>query len=211
MRLRKKRWARPEMEESPLCITNPSEYKGRWKEVFKNNNDVYLELGCGRGEFVSKIAARNPDKNFIAIDLKDEVLVLALRKVVESEITNAIIVPLQIAFINDVFDKGEISRVYINFCNPWPKDRHKKRRLTHTKFLTKYKEFLRESSEIWFKTDDDELFTESLDYFSECGFEIKYITYDLHKSDFKGNIETEYEKKFSSQGIKIKFLIAKLL
>lgn len=211
MRLRKKRWARPEMEESPLCITNPSEYKGRWKEVFKNNNDVYLELGCGRGEFVSKIAARNPDKNFIAIDLKDEVLVLALRKVVESEITNAVIVPLQIAFINDVFDKGEISRIYINFCNPWPKDRHKKRRLTHTKFLTKYKEFLRESSEIWFKTDDDELFTESLDYFSECGFEIKYITYDLHKSDFKGNIETEYEKKFSSQGIKIKFLIAKLL
>ncbi|MCD2347289.1 tRNA (guanosine(46)-N7)-methyltransferase TrmB [Clostridium guangxiense] len=211
MRLRKKRWARPEMEESPLCITNPSEYKGRWKEVFKNNNDIYLELGCGRGEFVSKIAARNPDKNFIAIDLKDEVLVLALRKVVESEITNAVIVPLQIAFINDVFDKGEISRIYINFCNPWPKDRHKKRRLTHTKFLTKYKEFLRESSEIWFKTDDDELFTESLDYFSECGFEIKYITYDLHKSDFKGNIETEYEKKFSSQGIKIKFLIAKLL
>lgn len=210
MRLRKKWWARPEMEESPLCITNPSEYKGKWQEAFHNNKEIYLELGCGRGDFISKISAKNLDKNFIAIDLKDEVLVLALRKVVESEIENARIVPLQIAFINDIFDKDEISRIYINFCNPWPKDRHKKRRLTHTKFLTKYKEFLRENSEIWFKTDDDELFTESFDYFAECGFEIKYSTYDLHNSDFQGNIETEYEKKFSSQGVKIKFLIAKL-
>lgn len=208
MRLRKKWWARPEMEASPLCITDPSDYKGKWKEVFRNNNDIYLELGCGRGEFVLQSALKNPDKNYIAIDLKDEVVVLALRKIVEAEIDNVRTVPLQIAFINEIFDKDEVSRIYINFCNPWPKDRHKKRRLTHTKFLNKYKEFLKGKSQIWFKTDDDELFIESQEYFTECGFEIKYITYDLHNSDFEGNIVTEYEKKFSDQGVKIKFLIA---
>lgn len=208
MRLRKKWWARPEMEASPLCITNPSDYKGKWKEVFGNNNDIYLELGCGRGEFVLQSALKNPDKNYIAIDLKDEVVVLALRKIVEAEIDNVRTVPLQIAFINEIFDKDEVSRIYINFCNPWPKDRHKKRRLTHTKFLNKYKEFLKGKSQIWFKTDDDGLFIESQEYFTECGFEIKYITYDLHNSDFEGNIVTEYEKKFSEQGVKIKFLIA---
>lgn len=210
MRLRKKRWARPEMEQNPLCIINPQEYKGKWKDVFKNDNEIYLELGCGRGDFVTNIALKYPEKNYIAIDLKDEVIAIALRKITASEVTNVRITPLQIAFINDVFDENEIGRIYINFCNPWPKERHKKRRLTHTKFLTKYKEFLKPKSQIWFKTDDNGLFVESLDYFKECGFEIKFITYDLHKSDFNKNIQTEYETKFVNLGIKIKFLIAEL-
>jgi len=105
-------------------------------------------------------------------------------------------------------EKDVIERIYINFCNPWPKDRHKKRRLTHTRQLQKYKKFLKSGAEIWFKTDDDELFEESLEYFKECNLEIKYITYDLHASGFEGNVSTEHEEMFTAQGIKTKFLIA---
>lgn len=210
MRLRKKWWARPEMEESPLVIINPAENKGKWKEIFGNENDIYLELGCGRGDFVSKNAELHRDKNYIAIDLKDEVLVYALRKVQDRELTNIRIVPLEIAFINDIFDKDEISRIYINFCNPWPKERHNKRRLTHTKFLEKYKQFVKPGTEIWFKTDNKDLFEASLQYFNESGFEVLYYTYDLHKSGFEPNVVTEYERKFADLGMKIMFAEAKL-
>ena len=116
----------------------------------------------------------------------------------------------EIGLIEDVFSKDDIvSRIYINFCNPWPKERHKKRRLTFTKQLEKYKTFLTENGEIYFKTDDDNLFEESLEYFKEAGLNIEYITYDLHNSDVKGNVRTEHENMFSEQGIKIKFLIAR--
>ena len=115
----------------------------------------------------------------------------------------------EIALINDIFSEEDVvDRIYINFCNPWPKERHKKRRLTHTRQLENYKNFLAEDGEIYFKTDDDELFDESIEYFKESGFNIDYITYDLHKSDFVGNVRTEHENMFSEQGIKIKFLIA---
>ena len=139
-------------------------------------------------------------------------LVYALRKVQESEveIKNARIVALNINFISELFEKDEIEKIYINFCNPWPKERHNKRRLTHTKFLTEYKKFLKNGSEIWFKTDDKELFEDSLEYFKESGFEIEFVTYDLHNSDFKDNIKTEYETKFSEMGMKIMALVAKL-
>lgn len=210
MRLRKKWWARPEMEESPLVIINPAENKGKWKEIFGNENDIYLELGCGRGDFVSKNAELHRDKNYIAIDLKDEVLVYALRKVQDRELTNIRIVPLEIAFINDIFDKDEINRIYINFCNPWPKERHNKRRLTHTKFLEKYKQFVKPGTEIWFKTDNKDLFEASLQYFNESEFEVLYYTYDLHQSGFEPNIVTEYERKFADLGMKIMFAEAKL-
>lgn len=208
MRLRKKWWARPEMEASERVIIKPAEYKGRWKEEFKNNNEIYLELGCGRGKFITEMALKNPDKNFIAVDLKDEVLIYVLRKLEENEISNVRIVPMNISFIGDVFDSDEISRIYINFCNPWPKERHKKRRLTHTRFLNLYKNFIKDNSEIWFKTDDEELFNESQEYFTQGGFKISYLTYDLHNSDFKDNITTEYESKFTALGMKTMFLIA---
>ncbi|GIM30312.1 tRNA (guanine-N(7)-)-methyltransferase [Clostridium polyendosporum] len=210
MRLRKKWWARPELEESKNVVIRPSEKKGLWKEEFKNSNPIHLELGCGRGQFVSSKAKENPDVNYVAVDLKDEVLIYALRKVNEAEVENVRIIPMNISFISDVFDKDEVSKIYINFCNPWPKDRHKKRRLTHTKFLTEYKKFLKPESEIWFKTDDTELFDESQQYFKDNGFDLKYVTYDLHKSDFQQNIMTEYEAKFTSLGMKTMFLIAKL-
>ncbi len=212
MRLRKKWWARPELEESDYFSCNPRELKGRWHEEFKNNNPIHLELGCGRGGFLVQNCIKYPKINHIGVDLKDEVLVYALRKVIESEetINNAKLIALNISFISELFAENEIDKIYINFCNPWPKDRHNKRRLTHTKFLTEYKKFLKKGGEIWFKTDDKDLFEASLEYFKEAGFELEFISYDLHNSDFKNNVITEYEKKFSEMGMKIMGLVAKL-
>ncbi|MBL4935720.1 tRNA (guanosine(46)-N7)-methyltransferase TrmB [Clostridium sp. YIM B02515] len=210
MRLRKKWWARPELESSTIFITNPKDNFGRWNEEFKNNNEIHLELGCGRGKFISGKAKQNPNINYVAIDLKDEVLIFTLKNVIEAEVSNVRIVPLNIQLIEGIFVEDEISRIYINFCNPWPKDRHKKRRLTHTRFLTEYKKFLKPGGEIWFKTDDTELFEESIEYFKESDFSIEYLTYNLHSSDFKENIVTEYEEKFTSKGMKTMFLIGKL-
>ena len=211
MRLRKKWWARPEMEASNLTVINPCQCKGKWKDEFKNNGEIYLELGCGRGKFLCTQALSNKHINYIGIDLKDEVLIYALKKVVEAEAKNIRIIPMNISKIEDVFDRDEVGRIYINFCNPWPKKRQKKRRLTHTGFLNIYKKFLKPKSEIWFKTDDRGLFQESQQYFVESGFTIDYITYDLHNSNFDKNVVTEYEEKFTNLGMKIMFSIARML
>lgn len=210
MRLRKKWWARPEMEQSSLFICEPNLNKGKWRDIFENDNDIHLELGCGRGKFAAQKALQNPDINYIAIDLKDEVLVYVIRKAEENKLKNIRITALNIGFIESIFDKDEISRIYINFCNPWPKARHNKRRLTHSAFLKKYKTFLKAHGQIWFKTDDKDLFEDSITYFSESGFKILFLTYDLHKWGFNENVMTEYEEKFTSSGIKIMFLIAEL-
>jgi len=210
MRLRKKWWARPEMEQASYFITEPREYIGKWSEEFKNKNEIHLELGCGRGKFITDKALNNKDINYIGIDLKDEVLIYTTRKIDELELENVRIIPLNISYIEGVFEKDEISKIYINFCNPWPKDRHNKRRLTHTNFLNEYKTFLKPEGEIWFKTDNEDLFKASQEYFKENGFEIRYITYDLHESDFQNNIVTEYETKFTSLGMKTMFMIGKL-
>ncbi|MCD3217783.1 tRNA (guanosine(46)-N7)-methyltransferase TrmB [Clostridium botulinum C] len=213
MRLRKKWWARPELEESAFfkSLDEARELKGNWKNEFKNENEIYLELGCGRGGFAVQLAEKFNDKNLISIDLKDEVLVYTLRNIEKAELTNVRIIAMNIGMISEIFDENEISRIYINFCNPWPKDRHNKRRLTHTRFLTEYKKFIKPGTEIHFKTDDLNLFNDSLLYFEESGFDILYKTYDLHNSDYaKENLMTEYESKFKEKGIKSKFLIAKL-
>jgi len=210
MRLRKKWWARPELEESNLFIPKASENKGKWNEVFGNSNPIYLELGCGRGGFLVQHAMNNPNINYVAVDLKDEVLIYGLHKLQENNVENARLTAMNIDFIEDVFEKDEVSKIYINFCNPWPKDRHNKRRLTHTRFLSKYKNFLKPGSEVWFKTDDTDLFNASQEYFKESGFEIEFITYDLHKSDFEGNVMTEYETKFTNLGMKTMCLTARL-
>lgn len=211
MRLRKKRWARPELEASSFFIIDKYEHKGKWNEVFGNNNPIHLELGCGRGRFITSKAIENKNINYIGIDLKDEVMIFTLKKVKEAELENVRIIPLNIMLIDGVFGEDEIDRIYINFCNPWPKLRHNKRRLTHTNFLNNYKKFLKKNSQIWFKTDDTGLFEDSQIYFEEEGFKIKYLTYDLHNSDFEGNVMTEYEKKFTSLGMKTMFLIAELM
>lgn len=216
MRLRKKWWARPEIEASNKFIKEPKDLKGKWHKEFNNNNEIHLELGCGRGGFISQLVEKNENINYIGIDLKDEVIVYAIRKVeekenqVKKEFKNIRFLTMNIMGIAEVIDENEISKIYINFCNPWPKARHNKRRLTHTKLLTEYKKFIKPNTEIWFKTDDRGLFEDSQEYFKESGFNIEYITYDLHNSDFKENIKTEYETKFESMGMKIMFLKAKL-
>lgn len=218
MRIRYKPWARPELEASKFYIDNPEENKGKWREIFKNkNNPLYIELGCGKGGFISQISVNNPDINYIAIDLVDAMLGLAKRKVEEEfknankEIDNIYLTRYDIERITNVFnEEDKIERIYINFCNPWPRGKHKKKRLTHTRQLEKYKEFLKKDGEIYFKTDDDNLFSESLSYFKDSGFKIIKYTYDLaNEPDFWENIETEHEKMFKEQGIKIKAVIVK--
>ena len=219
MRIRYKKWARPELEASNFYIDNPEKLKGRWKEKFKNkDNPIHLELGCGKGQFISHLAVKHKDINYIAIDLVDAMLGLAKRNIEQVykennlEPTNVYLTRFDIERILLIIDKkDEVERIYINFCNPWPKGKHRKKRLTHTRQLEKYKEFLKPNAEIYFKTDDDDLFNSSLGYFQETGFEILKKTYDLHGENiFEENIETEHEKMFSEQGIKIKALIAKM-
>lgn len=217
MRIRFKPWARPELEASNFYIDNPEEYKGKWKELFNNNNPIYLELGCGKGNFISNLAVKHEDINFIAIDLVDAMLGLAKRNIESSyqmankEINNVYITRYDIERIFNIFNKeDEISRIYINFCNPWPRGKHHKKRLTHIRQLEKYREFLKDDGEIYFKTDDDSLFSDSLSYFDKSGFEIIDKTFDLENElDFWENIMTEHEKMFMEQGIKIKALKAK--
>ena len=216
MRIRYKKWARPELEASKFYIDEPEKMKGRWKTFFKNpNNPLHLELGCGKGQFISNLASENLDKNYIAIDLIDAMLGLAKRNVEQvyteknMEPENIVLTRYDIERILQILDKEDkIERIYINFCNPWPKGKHRKKRLTHTRQLEKYKQFLTPNGEIYFKTDDDDLFNSTLLYLEETGFEVKAKTYDLHKEPiFEHNIETEHEKMFTEQGIKIKALI----
>lgn len=211
MRLRKNWRARPEMEVSNTVVTDPRALKGKWNEEFGNSNNIHIELGCGRGKFIVENAIQNPNINYVAIDFKDEVLIYVVKKVNDEELINVRIVPLNISYISEIFELDEIKKIYINFCNPWPKERHKKRRLTHTKFLTEYRKFLQPGSEIWFKTDDLELYEESFSYFKKSRFDILFTTYDLHNSEFDKNIITEYEEKFTSLGMKTMFLIAKMM
>ncbi len=219
MRIRYKPWARPELEAAPFYIDNPEECKGKWKEQFKNpENPLYLELGCGKGTFISNLASENLDINYLAIDLVDAMLGLAKRNVEQVynekniSIDNVILTRFDIERVLLILNETDrVDRIYINFCNPWPKGKHRKKRLTHTRQLEKYKAFLnKENGEIHFKTDDDDLFSSSITYFEESGFEIIRKTYDLHNEKNWYNIETEHEKMFSEQGIKIKALIAKL-
>ena len=216
MRIRFKPWARPELEASKFYIDNPEDYKGKWKEVFKNDNPIRLELGCGKGSFMANLAVKNPDVNYIAIDVVDAMLGLAKRNIEEKykeekkEVNNVYLTRFDIERILLIMNEQDnIDRIYINFCNPWPRGKHRKKRLTHTRQLEKYKTFLKENGQIYFKTDDDGLFTDSLGYLEESGFKIIKKTYDLeNEEDFWDNIQTEHEKMFMDQGIKIKAVIA---
>ena len=217
MRIRFKAWARPELEASEFYIDNPQDYKGKWKTLYKNRVPFHIELGCGKGSFISQLAVKNKNINYLAIDLVDAMLGLAKRNIEKAYnennvlIDNIYITRHDIERIFLILGKNDnVQRIYINFCNPWPKGKHRKKRLTHTRQLEKYKQFLADNGEIYFKTDDEDLFNSSLTYFEECGFEIQAKTYDLHNEPiFENNIETEHEKMFSEQGIKIKALIAK--
>lgn len=215
MRMRRKPWVREELANSKFFIDNPCENIGKWHEIFSKKQPIHLELGCGKGTFIAKLAKQNPDINYIAIDIKSEVLGLAKRNI-EKEygkipIENVVIMSQEIALIQNMMNqKDMVERIYINFCNPWPKPRHNKKRLTYTAQLEKYKIFLKPEGEIYFKTDDDDLFRATKKYLNQAGFEIINQTEDLANEDiFNGNIITEHEEMFMKQGIKIKALKAR--
>lgn len=216
MRIRRRSWTEKELEESPFYIDNPQDYKGKWKNVFKVERPLHIELGCGKGQFIANLAFRNPNINFIGVDLIDTMLGLAKRNVEEvykdRKIDNVILTRCNIEQILDMMDKEDtVEQIYINFCNPWPRGKHHKKRLTHPKQLELYKTFLKENGEIHFKTDDDNLFIDSLHYFEEAGFKVIWKTYDLHSENLANNIITEHEEMFSKQGIKIKSLIGRYI
>lgn len=215
MRMRKKKWAMPELEACPWAIPEDCDrFRGRWRALFPKDQPLRVELGCGKGVSTSEMAWAEKDVNFIAIDVNSDVLAVARRNIAarygDTPVDNIRLVIKECAYIEKTFAPEDgIDRIYISFCNPWgQRDRHKKRRLTHPRQLMQYRAFLADEGEIWFKTDDDDLFADSLTYFAECGFTIRYITYDLHASGFSPNYVSEHEKMFTAEGKKTKFLIA---
>ena len=216
MRIRKKKWAEPELSVCNFYVKNPEENAGKWMQAFKKEQPLYLEIGCGKGGFAGQLALKNPDKNIIALDIKVDMLGVGRRTIVklfedagktQDDITNLLLVKYNVEMLDKIITADDkIDRLFINFCNPWPRAKHKKRRLTYYKKLEMYKTFLKPDSEIRFKTDDDELFDESLEYFEQSGYEILYLTRDLHASDVTDNIETEHEKMFSEEGIKLSLI-----
>lgn len=214
MHMRNKKWARPELHQCPYYTDEPEQFKGKWRQRFSDDSaPLYMELGCGKGVSTAQMIAANTDKNYIVIDIADNVLGDTRRNIAKqcegNENGRVMIVKTDIEYIERVFsEKDRIERIYIHFCNPWTKRaKHEKRRLTHPRQLLQYRQFLVDNGEIWFKTDDDILFNDSLLYFDTCGFRCEYITYDLHASGFQENYRSEHEMKFSSEGIPIKFAV----
>lgn len=216
MRIRKKKWAEPELSVCDFFVKTPEEHAGKWRQAFQKEQPLYLEIGCGKGGFAGQFALRYPERNIIALDIKIDMLGVGRRTIVKlfdeagrEEVDNLLLVNYNVEQLDKIIlPEDEIEGLFINFCNPWPRAKHKKRRLTYYKKLEMYKSFLKPGAEIRFKTDDDELFEESLEYFAQTGYEITYLTRDLHQSGFEENIETEHERMFTEEGKTIKFLIA---
>ena len=216
MRIRKKKWAEPELSVCDFFVKKPEEHAGKWRQAFQKEQPLYLEIGCGKGGFAGQFALRYPERNIIALDIKIDMLGVGRRTIVKlfdeagrEEVDNLLLVNYNVEQLDKIIlPEDEIEGLFINFCNPWPRAKHKKRRLTYYKKLEMYKSFLKPGAEIRFKTDDDELFEESLEYFAQTGYEITYLTRDLHQSGFEENIETEHERMFTEEGKTIKFLIA---
>ncbi|MBC1353978.1 tRNA (guanosine(46)-N7)-methyltransferase TrmB [Listeria welshimeri] len=210
MRVKHKPWAKDRLEEFPVIyIKNPEDFKGRWQEVFGNNNPIHIEIGSGKGQFISGMAKANPEINYIGIEMIESVLVSALDKAIEADVPNLRLVARDAKLLEECFEKGEIAQIYLNFSDPWPKKRHTKRRLTNPTFLTIYERLLPKAGEIHFKTDNRSLFEYSLVAFSEYNMLLTFVSLDLHNSDYEGNIKTEYEEKFSAKGFPIYRLEAK--
>lgn len=209
MRLRNVRGAREALEESDFTINEPTEYKGKWNEVFGNDREIHLEIGTGKGKFIMELAEKNPDINYIGIEKFSSVLIRAIEKQRELALPNLMFIRMDAEKIEDVFEKDEIKRIYLNFSDPWPKDRHAKRRLTSRQFFARYDKVLAKDGRVEFKTDNRLLFDFSVEEVKEAGWNLDAVTYDLHHSDMnEGNVMTEYEIKFSKLGNPIHKLIA---
>ncbi len=214
MRIRTKKWARPELDSCDYFIKNPKDLRGKWKEFFGNNNPIYLDLGCGKCTFLAQTAFEHKNVNHIAVDISMDILGVGRRNVVElygdNKVENIALCSYNIEQITDLFSQEDnISRIYINFCNPWPSSKCHKRRLTHTRQLEDYKKILKSDGEIWFKTDNHDLYLSSKRYFCESGFNIFFTTTDLNSENVE-NVKSEHEIMFESQGIKTKAIRANI-
>lgn len=201
MRLRNISGSREIIASDDFVTHEPEQYKGRWRELFGNTNPIHIEIGMGKGKFILENAILHPEINYIGIEKYSSVLLRALEKRKEVDIPNLYFIRFDAEYINDIFGKDDIARIYLNFSDPWPKDRHAKRRLSSRQFLQKYEQFLTKEGEVIFKTDNRTLFDFSLEEVKEAGWILKEVTFDLHHSEYvEGNIMTEYEEKFTKIG-----------
>ena len=208
MRLRRKPWVDEAIHEFDDFVYAKDrelgeEQKSHWREIFGKEAPLHVELGTGKGDFISQLAERHPEINFIGIEAQQDVLYSAAKKIAEKNLSNVKLLVFDINNIETIFAPGEVDRFYVNFCDPWPKARHAKRRLTHKNFLEKYRKLLQPGGQLFFKTDNRPLFDFSLEQFAEAGLKVEDISYDLHAENRPDNIETEYERKFSAFGEKI--------
>ncbi len=211
MHMRKKKWSRPELEACPYFVANPVQLRNAWAARFAHQQPFHIELGCGKGVSTAQMTSANRQINYLAIDINLDVLGCARRNLEaaygDDPIENALLTNCHIEYIHTILGpEDRVERIYISFCNPWcARPKQHKRRLTHPRQLMQYREFLADGGEIWFKTDDDQLFRDSLTYFSVCGFDAAYLTDDLHGSGFAPNYVSEYERKYLASGMKIHF------
>lgn len=211
MRMRKKKHLDDRMEQvADLTVETPADYKGQWRAAMHAPADapLHLEIGCGKGDFVIGSARRHPDIFYIAVEREPNVLLMAMEKAKAAGLENVLFIDADAATLGDIFDTGEIDCIYLNFSDPWPPKKRHKRRLTHENYLRVYDSFLKPGGEIQQKTDNTGLFEFSLCSFSQFGYTLYDITFDLHATDFD-NITTEYERNFTAQGMKIYRCVAK--
>lgn len=210
MRLRNVKNKEDILNNSKLLVRDYKNYRGLWKELFNNNNKIYIEIGMGKGDFILENALKYPDINFVGIEKYDSVIARAIEKIENSDIVinNLRLIRMDAKEIEDVFF-NEIDRIYLNFSDPWPKKRHSERRLTSNTFLNKYDKIFKNNGEIIMKTDNTLLFEYSLVTLSNNEYKFDKVSLDLHNSDIEDNIMTEYEKKFTKKGVKINYLKAK--
>lgn len=212
MRLRNVTGSREFIAESKYVIHQPEEHKGEWNKVFHNDHPIRIEIGMGKGRFIMDLAAANPEINYIGIEKYSTVLLRAIQKMQENELPNLVFIRMDAEDIENVFAKEEIDRIYLNFSDPWPKDRHAKRRLPSKEFLNRYDKILKKEGTIEFKTDNRPLFDFAVEQLELAGWKALALTYDLHHDEkmMQGNIMTEYEEKFSSIGNPIhKYIICR--
>ena len=210
MRLRNIKGSKEVIAASPYVVQNPEDYKGKWSELFHNNHPLHIEIGMGKGQFIHTLASENPDINYIGIEMYSSVLYRALEKQTAEEKPNLYFLRFDAKYLADIFAEHEVDRIYLNFSDPWPKSRHAKRRLTSRQFFARYDAILKPDGRLEFKTDNQDLFTFSLEEIPEAGWHLDASTRDLHHDSVlnEGNIMTEYEEKFSSKGNPICKLIA---
>ncbi len=206
MRLRKKPHTLEKLENFSDFVTVEkidSSRAGNWRKIFGNENPLYVELGTGKGDFICKMAEINPEINFVGLEMEAEVVLKAARKIDEKKLPNVKIIVFNVNNVEEIFAENEIDRLYINFCDPWPKKKHAKRRLTYITFLQKYQKILKPNGEIHFKTDNRALFDFSLEQFALANFKVSDVSYDLHANEPPENVRTEYENRFSAAGVPI--------